>query len=846
VGSRGYGSLTSTLREFAASPLIAQYLALKEQYPEALLLARVGDFYEAYGDDADDLSRSLHIICTSKEAGKAGRIAMAGVPYHSVDSYLARLMRQRRVVAIAEQMEAPDGKTLVRREIVRVLTPGTVLEDQFLAAEQENYLCAVARVGGMTAIAYADVSTATAALTVVDDDDGLAAELGRIAPSEVVVDDDRAALHVSPFVGPDCRVAAFAEVEDSRAPSDGRERNASLRLAAIEAFSLDERPAAAAALDLLRRYLNRLHLDGDAIAEGVGARNAVAARTLVLDPSTRRHLDIVAASGDNAKASLLSVLSRTKTAMGSRLLSRRLCAPSVDIAEIRDRHEYVAALVQRVGLRLELQHKLSCIGDVERIVQKVRARRAGPRDASALRTSVVAMGGLCDVLRRQQDDRIRSFAKGTEAGGAPAELAIDLTATLVEEVPQTIADGGVIRPDHHTGLRETVALRSRSRELILALEERARTQSGIKSLKIKYTQAFGYYYEVSRTHADRIPAHFQRRQSLVNAERFSDPELKELEADLLGARSRQVALERDEFELLLTRIDARADALLEAARAIAELDVHCSLAQVAGERSYVKPVMAEERVYEVEGGRHPIVEAVGGVDFVPNGCRMGEQKRFLFITGPNMGGKSTYLRQTALLSIMAQAGSFVPASAATLGIVDRLFTRIGAGDDIASGRSTFYVEMAEMAVILRRCTPRSLLLIDEVGRGTGTTDGLAIAQSIGEYLLGLGDAMPMVLFATHFHELVGLAGVYPLIENLHVLVAEGSAGPVFSHRVLHGASSRSYGIAVAHMAGLPEEVVRRARELADALESRPAPPTAVPRVSRGADSGLAQLRLDIT
>jgi DNA mismatch repair protein MutS len=456
------------------------------------------------------------------------------------------------------------------------------------------------------------------------------------------------------------------------------------------------------------------------------------------------------------------------------------------------------------------------------------------------------MGALCEALALERDDRIRSFAERIGAAGTPATLADDLSATLVEDVPPTIADGGVVRPERNPGLRETVELRTRSRDHILALEERARTQTGIKSLKIKYTQAFGYYYEVPRAHADRIPAQFQRRQSLVNAERFTDPELRELEADILGAKSRQVALERDEFEALLARVDACAEMLLSAARAIAELDVHCSLAQVAGERRYVKPAMVDERVYEVEGGRHPIVEAVGGVDFVPNDCRMGELQRFLFITGPNMGGKSTYLRQTALISILAQAGSFVPASHARLGIVDRLFTRIGAGDDIASGRSTFYVEMAEMAVILRRCTPRSLMLIDEVGRGTGTTDGLAIAQAIGEYLLGLSDAMPMVLFATHFHELVGLAGTYPLIENLHVLVAEGRGGPVFSHRVLHGASSRSYGIAVAHMAGLPEEVVRRARELADALDSRPAPPTAASRVSRAADSGRGQLRLDIT
>jgi len=829
--------LTTSLRDFAASPLIAQYLALKEQYPEALVLARVGDFYEAYGDDAEDLARSLHIICTSKEAGKAGRVAMAGVPYHSVDSYLARLMRQRRVVAIAEQMEPPDGKTLVRREIVRVLTPGTVLEDQFLAAERENYLCAVTRAGGKTAIASADVSTATAALVVVDDDDGLAAELGRIAPSEVVVADDREALHVTPLVGANCRVAAFAEPGDAEAAQRQR---------AIDAFSLDEQPAAASALDLLRRYLNRLHLDGDAIARSAGIGASAGARTLVLDPSTRRHLDIVASSGDNAKASLLGVLARTKTPMGARLLARRLCAPSVELAEIRSRHEHVEALVARVSLRLELQHKLAGIGDVERIVQKVRARRVAPRDTSALRASVVAMGGLCDALATDRDERTSSFAERIAAAGAAATLAADLSATLMDDVPPTLADGGVIRPDRSAALRDTVELRKRSRDHILALEERARAQSGIKPLKIKFTQAFGYYYEVPRAHGDRIPAHFQRRQSLVNAERFTDPELKGLEADILGAKSRQVALERDEFEALLGRIDGCADALLGAARAIAELDVHCSLAQVAGERRYVKPEMVEERTYEVKGGRHPIVEAVGGVDFVPNDCRMGEEKRFLFITGPNMGGKSTYLRQTALLSILAQAGSFVPASHARLGVVDRLFTRIGAGDDIAAGRSTFYVEMAEMAVILRRCTPRSLLLIDEVGRGTGTTDGLAIAQAIGEYLLGLDDAMPMVLFATHFHELVGLASSFPLVENLHVLVAEGHGGPVFSHRVLHGASSNSYGIAVAHMAGLPEEVVRRARELADALESRPTPPTAAPRRSRTTEPGLGQLHLDIT
>ena len=839
MGSRGHGSVTASLGEHLGSPLIAQYANLKAQYPEALLLMRVGDFYEAYGEDAEDLARSLHILCTSKEAGKAGRVAMAGVPHHSVDSYLRRLIRMRRVVAVADQMEAPDGKTLVRRDIVRVLTPGTVLEDAFLAPERENNLCAVARSHGVTAIATADVSTWSAGLSVLEDDDALAAELSRIGPSEVVVSDDGEKKVIAPLVGPECRVAVF-ETDELRDEQTGPGMRWQLG-----ALALEDRPAASMALDLLKAYLTHLRLDGDAIASVAAERAIAAARTMVLDPATRRHLDLLAASGENASASLLSVISRTKTPMGSRLLARRLCAPSTDPAEIRSRHDRVSALVDRVGFRLALQSELARVGDVERLIQKVRARRAGPRDAAALRDGLKAVAALAAVLRESEDPAINAFADALESGGATASAAAELTAALCDDVAPTLADGGVIDPAHSPALLEAVELRTRSRELMLALEERTRAAAGIKSLKIKHTQAFGYYYEISRANADRVPPHFIRRQSLVNAERFTDPELKSLEADILGAKSRQVALEREIFDQLLARLDEKGAPLLDAARAAAEVDFYCSLAQVAGERRYARPEIADESSYHVEGGRHPIVDAIGGVDFVPNDCSMDAEKRFLFITGPNMGGKSTYLRQTALISILAQAGSFVPATRARLGIVDRLFTRIGAGDDIAAGRSTFYVEMSEMAVILRRCTPRSLLLIDEVGRGTGTTDGLAIAQAIGEYLLALGPALPMVLFATHFHELVGLAAQWPAVENLHVVVADGPAGPVFSHRVLHGASSRSYGIAVAHMAGLPHEVVQRARELADEIESRPARSTA--RGLRIGDAGpeKGQLRMDI-
>jgi DNA mismatch repair protein MutS len=792
------------------SPLIAQYLALKAEFPEALLLSRVGDFYEAYGDDAEDLARSLNIILTSKEAGKGKRVAMAGVPHHSVDAYLARLIRQRRVVAIADQMEQPVPNRLVRREIVRVLTPGTVLEDQFLQPERHNYLCTVASADGITALAAADVSTGEASVRALVNDDELAAEIDRFDPAEVVVGDDADAQRIRPLVAQTCRIS-LADATPAATPRADA--------GAAKRFSRDERAAVEKSLLLLERYLTRLKLDGAAIASR--AKPVVSASAMLIDPASRHHLDLVSGSGADTRASLLAVLARTRTSMGSRLLVARLCAPLVDVGEIRVRLDRVESLVKRVSTRLELQEILAGVGDVERIVQKVRARRAGPRDLAVLRRSLEAAGRLAPALERSSSDELGSFGAAIDADGAPARVAALLAGALVDDPPATLSDGGAIRPEHTPALADVVDLRARSRERMLALEADTKSRTGIKSLKIKFTQAFGYYFEVPRAHANGIPDDFARRQSLVNAERFTNVDLKELESAILSAKSRQVAIEREAFDALLADVDTIADALASSAAALAELDVYCSLAQVAGERRYVRPDIVEESAIDVEGARHPVVEAFGDFDFVANDCRADEEHRFLLITGPNMGGKSTYLRQTALLSVMAQMGSFVPAARARLGIVDRLFTRIGAGDDIAAGRSTFYVEMAETALILRRCTSRSLLLIDEVGRGTGTTDGLSIAQAISEYLLGLGKAMPIVLFATHFHELVGLRNVFGVIENLHVVVAEERSGPVFSHRVLHGASSRSYGIAVAKMAGLPPEVVVRAQEIADEIERRP-------------------------
>ncbi len=801
------------------------------------MLARVGDFYEAYGDDARDLARSVSIVLTSKESGKGRHIAMAGVPHHTLDHYLARLMQQRRVVALAEQMEPPAANRLVRREIVRVLTPGTVLEDQFLAADRNNYLCAVAYAAGRTAIAFSDVSTGSAAVSVVNDSDELSSELDRLAPAEIVVEDEEAISRCRPLVGEACRIT----LEETQEEQVGRGNVCGPDVVARLPLAAEERPAAKAALRLLQSYLTGLRLDGAGVIQRATVHNAH--KAMMLSPATRRHLDLLTGSGENSRASMLNVLTRTKSPMGARMLANWLCAPLVEVCAIQRRQDRVELLLRGTSLRIELQERLHHIGDIERIVQKARARRAGPRDLVALRQSLASAAGLCEILGKANDDTFSAFLTGLSSSGVPADVERLLQAALLEEPPVTMADGGVIRPEYDDELRQMISVRTQSREHLLALEQRARFRSGIKSLKIKYTQAFGYYYEVTRAHAEAIPPDFIRRQTLVGAERFSNAELKQLESDILSARARQVAIERNLFEALLAAVDAASESLLAVAGVVAEIDVYSSLAQVAAERGYVRPQVVQESLIDVSDGRHAVVEAYGGVDFVPNDCRLNDRSRFIFITGPNMGGKSTYLRQTALLCVLAQMGSFVPAARATIGVVDRLFTRIGAGDDIASGRSTFYLEMAEMALILRSCTARSLLLIDEVGRGTGTSDGLSIAQSICEYLLGLENAMPIVLFATHFHELVGLARADSRLENMHVVVADGAWGPVFSHRLLHGASSRSYGIAVAKMAGLPAEVIRRAEEIADELESRPE--TAAAALRRKTDRPLDASQLDL-
>jgi DNA mismatch repair protein MutS len=787
--------------------MLEQYFGMKTKHPEAILLSRVGDFYEAYGEDAETVARALQIALTSKEAGGGKRVAMAGVPHHALSGYLAKLVRQRFVVALAEQLEVPQPNRLVRRGIVRLVTPGTLIEEQLLDGKQNNFLAAIATAGETFALAYADVSTSYAAATAIAGEDAydeLLAELARIGPAEIVAD---VPSEVRATIATAIEAMGARLATPSLAVVETRERSA------FDGYSLDESLAIHRALEALGAFVERT---GVSNGEGRPIRPQLYRQRhfLMLDPATRKHLELTRAQGQNPRATLLATLDACATSMGSRLLARWILAPLVDPAAIAERHDAVASLLGEHSRRGEIREILRGAFDLERIAQKVRFRRAMPRDLASLRRTLEILSPLREAAGAALAPLFGRVADFTE-------MLNDLQRTLVDEPPAQLGEGGAIRPEASSELAECIALRGDTRSRISELEERERERTGIKTLKVKYASPFGYAIEVGKSYADAVPPEYVRKQTLTNGERYSTPELKELELAISTAQSRQERLEVVLFEALLERVAGRSDELLEAAGAIAEVDVLAALAHVAAERGYVRPEFVAESVVTIEEGRHPVMEAVLHAKFVPNDLDLrAAERRFVLLTGPNMGGKSTYLRQTGLLAIMAQIGSFVPAKKMELGIVDRIFTRIGAGDDLASGQSTFYMEMAEAANILRRSTQRSLLLIDEVGRGTGTLDGLAIAQAICEFLLSLEEQTPLVLFATHFHELCALSEHWRTVVNYHITAVEDRArggAPVFSHRVQPGSSSRSFGIEVARMAGLPDAVVERAQEIADAL-----------------------------
>jgi DNA mismatch repair protein MutS len=821
------------------TPMMRQYREWKRRYPDYLLLFRLGDFYEAFHEDAAVAARTLDIALTSRQKGE-GAIPMAGVPHHAVDTYIARLIRAGLKVAVCDQVEAapPKGRQLIRREVVRLVTPGTVTDAGLLEGRLNNYLAALWRAPDHLGVALVDVTTADFWVGEAGDADGLAEALLLRRPAEVLV---------PPALAPDdpllarlraAGVTVTARDADSFGLREAEDRlRAHFRVAAVEGLGLPRRGGALRAAGAVLAYLHETQQAPPAHLTSV--QTLALDDHLALDERAARNLELSESLHDRGAAgTLLWAMDRTQTSMGGRLLRQWLLRPLRKPREIEARLDAVQALVDAPALLAALRESLRGIGDLARLASRVALGVATPRDLAALRATLRPLPAVRAEAERSADPLIRECAEALEDLGG---LGKTLDAALVDEPPLGLHEGGLIRETWSPALAELRQEVREARAWIAGLEGRERERTGIGSLRVRYNRVFGYGIEVPKSQVRPVPPvpdDYVRRQTLVGHERYVTAELREQEAKVLGAEGRMHRLEYELFDELRRSVAQEADRLLRTARALAALDVLQSLAHVARERGYVRPAVDDGGVIDVQEGRHPVLELrADGARFVPNDVRLAAgEVECLVITGPNMAGKSTYMRQVALIVLLAQIGSFVPARAARIGVVDRIFTRIGAQDDLARGQSTFLVEMTETAAILRHATPRSLVLLDEIGRGTSTFDGLSIAWAVAEYLHERR-AGAKVLFATHYHELTRLAAELPRVRNVHVAVREWKDDIVFLHRVVAGGTDRSYGIQVARLAGLPAEVVARARTLLREFEQG-AP---VPAAPAGADAGQLAL-----
>jgi len=803
----------------ASTPLMRQYAAIKKQHPNALLFFRLGDFYELFFDDAVVAARELQITLTSRNKEKDLAVPMCGVPYHAADGYIAKLLRKGFRVAICDQMEDPKvAKKIVRREVTRVLTPGTSV-DASLASEENNFLAAVAEIGDRAGLAALDLSTGEFRATEFSSQDKgrLVEELGHMRPREVLYP---AALPLFAGMEPDSLVTGgerrFTEtpVEDwAFAPDYAIPLlENQFGVLSLEGFGLATRPAAATAAGAILHYVRSTQRGTLEHVDRIGFYDRQ--DCLVLDAVTVRNLELVEPlfSGTGPEVTLFRTLDATLTPMGKRLLRSWLLRPSIDLPVIQARQDSVNKAVSDMIHREELRRKLECVLDLERLLSRVTLETANPRDLLALASSFARLPEIKNGLDAFSVVRLRELNGSIDP---LTDLRGSIDRTIVAEAPLSLSDGGVIRLGIDAELDELRDLSRNSKQYIAQIEERERQRSGINSLKVKFNSVFGYYLEVTKPNLHLVPQDFERKQTLVNAERFTTPELKQYESKVLEAEEKIIEIERRLFAGLRTAIAAEARRIRQTSLALAEVDVLLALASIAAERGYARPTLDDSGVIELVEARHPVVERQvmsGAERFVPNDLLLNpESELIVLLTGPNMGGKSTYLRQAALIVIMAQMGSFVPARAARVGIVDRIFTRIGASDNLARGRSTFMVEMTETAAILNTASPRSLVLLDEMGRGTATYDGLALAWATLEYLHSVTCAK--TLFATHYHELTVLAEELPLVKNYRVSIKETPGGIIFLRKVEPGAADKSYGIEVAKLAGLPIEVIRRAREV---------------------------------
>lgn len=821
------------------TPAFKQWYEAKQQYPDVLLLFRMGDFYEIFGDDAEVAARALDLTLTKRRAGPGIVLPMCGVPYHAVEKYLAELIRQGYRAAICEQVEDPrQAKGLVRRRVTRVITAGTLVEDALLDTGEHNFLLAIAREGGRYGIAAVDVSTGDflvtepaprvrnhedapalpdtgpeiadpALLAVVD-------EVARLAPTEILLPSDLAEEEdLRDLLERNLSAAVTPLADEGTAfRSAEQELQEHFGVDSLRGYGCEDMPAAIAAAALALRYLRQTHLDG--LPHLTGITTYSTEEYLMIDASTRRNLELTATLRENRReGSLLALLDRTRTAMGGRLLRDWLLQPLLDPAAINERLDAVDELVRDRVTAEDLAAHLREVYDIERLTARVTAARANARDLVSLRASLHRLPRIVELLAGCESallGRLRTRINTLD------ELAALLDRALRDDPPVQITEGGMIREGYNAELDELHDIASGGKRWIAELEATERARTGIESLKVGYNKVFGYYIEVTHANAKLVPEDYERKQTLVNAERYVTPSLKEQEAKILGAQERMQDLEYELFCDLRAQVAEHAEALLATARALAAIDVLVCLAEVAIEYDYVRPEVDAGEVIEIEAGRHPVVERAPGQErFVPNDAlldRNGHQ--MLIITGPNMSGKSTYLRQVALITLMAQMGSFVPAKRARIGVVDRIFTRVGASDDLATGRSTFMVEMNETANIMNNATERSLVILDEIGRGTSTFDGVAIAWAVAEYLIR--EIGAKTLFATHYHHLNELEALFEQVQNLKILVREEGDHITFLRRIEPGGTQRSYGVQVARLAGLPQTVIDRAREVLHTLE----------------------------
>ena len=802
----------------ALSPMMTHYLETKKQYPDCILFYRLGDFYEMFFEDAQTVSKELELTLTGKDCGLEERAPMCGVPYHAVEGYLSRLVQKGYKVAIAEQMEDPkQAKGLVKREVIRVVTPGTLTNSQVLEESKNNYLMGIVYIDGVFGVSTVDVSTGDYLVTEVRNERSLLDEIYKFSPSELICNE---AFYMSGIDLEDLKVrlnAVISALENRFFSDDSCRRilREHFHVEHLEALGLADYETGAIAAGAVLQYL--YETQKNTLEHLTRLTVYTTGQFMMLDTSTRRNLELTETLREKQKrGTLLWVLDKTKTAMGARMLRTLVEQPLISREEILRRQNAIEELNMNYISREELCEYLNPIYDLERLIGRISYRTANPRDLIAFGNSLAMLPYIKQILKEFSGELLKNL----EAALDPlADLKELIDKAIVEEPPITVREGGIIKEGYHEEADRLRHAKTEGKDWLAQLEQSEREKTGIKNLKVKFNKVFGYYFEVTNSFKDLVPDYFIRKQTLTNAERYTTDRLKELEDIILGAEDKLVSLEYDLFCQVRDQIAGEVNRIQSTARAIAMTDVLASLSVVATRYNYVKPHINEKGIIRIKNGRHPVVERMmGGEMFVTNDTYLDNGKnRISIITGPNMAGKSTYMRQTALITLMAQIGSFVPADEADIGLCDRIFTRVGASDDLASGQSTFMVEMTEVANILRNATKNSLLILDEIGRGTSTFDGLSIAWAVVEYISNTKILGAKTLFATHYHELTELEETLSGVNNYCIAVKEQGDDIVFLRKIVKGGADKSYGIQVAKLAGVPAPVIDRAKELVEEL-----------------------------